>query len=159
MAGFKSIKGNFHLSPVGQFKRLFFSTDEVIAAVSKGTRKALARAAGFIRQVARRSMRPAPYGTHAPPGHPPYTHQGNVRRFLYFGWLKESKTVVIGPVKLARSTDAPHTLEWSGETKVPRFWKSKRRVVKVEARPYMAPALQKSLPRIPEFWRKSVEGK
>ena len=101
-----------------RIKDLFFDRQKVIRAVDQATRKALAKAGAFIRQRAKTSIRKRQGPARA--GDPPHSHVGLLKKFLFFGYDPASKSVVIGPARLARSTDAPHTLEFGGAAGRPR---------------------------------------
>jgi len=73
--------------------------------------------------------------------------------------------VVVGPLRLNKPGEAPSLLEFGGRTTIERKRTRKdgrrvveRRRVRIEARPYMGPALRKELPSIPKAWASSVRG-
>lgn len=101
----------------------------------------------------------------APPGTPPHAHEGSLRRLILFGYDRASDSVVVGPVRLNKPGAAPSVLEFGGRTTIKqrRTRANDRRVVtkrriRIEARPYMGPALKKELPNIPKAWSSSVRG-
>ena len=59
------------------------------------------------------------------------------------------------------SSNAPKILEFGGTTVATRRIKGRRvrRRARIEARPYMGPALKKELPKLPRLWRNSVRGR
>ena len=142
-------------------KALFFDRPKIQRAVSAARRRALSRAGAFIRQTARTSMRRR-RGS-APPGSPPHVHEGSLRRLLFFAYDPQADSVVVGPVGFRKST-APSVLEFGGRAVLTRRGRrGGRRVVesrrvRIEARPYMGPALRKELPNIPKAWASSVRG-
>lgn len=79
-----------------RIKEMFFDRKAVIDAVDKAKRAALSRGAAFIRTAARSSIRKRKKPS--PPGSPPSSHTGLLRRIL-FGWDPSTKTVVVGPMK------------------------------------------------------------
>jgi len=101
----------------------------------------------------------------APPGKPPHAHEGSLRRLILFGYDRASDSVVVGPAMLNKPGAAPSVLEFGGKTTIKqrrrragrRHVVTKRRV-RIEARPYMGPALRKELPNIPKAWANSVRG-
>lgn len=137
-------------------KHLFFDTPAVQRAVGKAKRAALSRAGAFIRTTARRSLRRRKGA--APPGSPPHSHVGLLKRFLFFAYEPASDTVVIGPARLNKPGEAPHVLEHGGKTLVQRRRRGKvvRRRVTIEARPFMGPALEKERPQLPKRWANRV---
>jgi len=143
--------------------RLFFDRPKVRRGVDRAKRRALSRAGAFIRQRARTSIRKRKGA--APPGKPPRSHEGSLRRLILFGFDRASDSVVVGPVKLNKPGEAPSVLELGGRTTVTRrrTRKDGKRVieskrVRIAARPYMGPALKKELPNIPKAWANSVRG-
>lgn len=148
-------------------KDLFFDRPKVQRAVDRARRRALSKAGAFIRQRARTSMRRRRGSSE--PGSPPHAHEGSLRRLLFFAYDPSADSVVVGPVGFRRS-DAPNTLEFGGAATVTRRRTRPRsggkRVVeslpggrvRIEARPYMGPALRKELPNLPKSWASSVRG-
>ncbi|MCL4198366.1 MAG: hypothetical protein KJZ69_12840, partial [Phycisphaerales bacterium] len=87
----------------------------------------------------------------------PHSHVGLLRRFILFGYDRQSDSVVVGPVGFKAST-APAVLERGGTTTVTRRRSGKRteRRVRIAARPYMNPALEKERPKLPLLWRNLI---
>ena len=137
-------------------KTLFFDSPAVIAAVDEATRKVLNRIGGMIRLTARRSIKKAPSRTAvSKPGKPPFSHTGLLRNYIYYSFDPLSRSVLVGPVALrAKGKDVPHTLEYSGRTKIKTKHGSKN--VHIAARPFMAPALKISQPKMAALWKNSV---
>ena len=123
-------------------KHLFFDSPKVIATVDKTTRRVLSRFGAFVRTVAKRSIRKRK--SHSPPGQPPSSHIGLLKKFIWFGYEPHKHSVVIGPARLSGKNrgEAPSLLEY-GE--------------KFPARPYMGPAYEKSRPKLSEFWKNSIK--
>ncbi|MBQ3332868.1 MAG: hypothetical protein IJG83_05550 [Thermoguttaceae bacterium] len=126
-------------------KLTFFDRDRVRAALDKRTWKFLSRFGAYTRSDAKQSMRRSTHA--APPYHPPAVHEGSLKKFLYFGFDKTNRSVVIGPVKLSRrgsngerrilegpSYDAlggevPNVLEYGGNRQViPNPRRKKRKI-------------------------------
>ena len=65
---------------------------------------------------------------------------------------------MVGPARLGKSTGAPETLEFGGTTVIERQRSGRREksTVRIAARPYMAPALQREASKLPEQLRNSV---
>lgn len=141
-----------------RIKDLFFDRQVVLRAVGKAKREVLSKAGAFIRQTARTSIRRRK-GT-SRPGRPPYSHTGLLRRWILFGYDRRSDSVVVGPVGFKRSK-APNVLEFGGVTNRPRWWRRKRKLsrkLRVRARPFMGPALEKERDKLPAMWAGSVRG-
>jgi len=141
-----------------RIKSLFFDRQKVVRAVDKAKRAVLSKAGAFIRTAARTSIRKRKGS--APPGSPPHSHVGLLRRFILFGYDRTSDSVVVGPVKLNKPTEAPRVLEHGGTTTVTKFSRGRRRKrrVRIKARPFMGRALEKERPKLPKLWAGSVRG-
>jgi hypothetical protein len=161
-----------------RIKHLFFDRQTVVNAVDKAKRQALSRAGAFIRTAAKSSIRSRKGA--APPGQPPHSHTGLLKRFIFFGYDPSTESVVVGPAKLNRPTGAPHILEFgggvvakkpllvpvgnTGRDRKGRFTARRLRRIpagtrlKYEPRPFMGPALEKERPNLPKTWANSVRG-
>ncbi len=140
-----------------RIKQMFFDRPKVKRAVDAARRRVLSKAGAFVRQTARTSIRKRKGSSK--PGNPPHSHVGLLRRFILFGYDRQSDSVVVGPVGF-RDSSAPRVLERGGTTTVTRRRRGKQteRRVRIAARPYMKPALEKEQPKLPELWRNSVKG-
>jgi len=136
-----------------RIKSMFFDRQKVIRATDKASRAALSKAGAFIRQSARTSIRPRK-GV-SPPGSPPYSHTGNLRRRILFGYDASSKSVVVGPLRFKQG-EAPPLLEFGGRAK--RITRKGKKVTAVyRPRPFMGPALEREAPKLPPMWSNSVK--
>jgi len=136
---------------------MFFDRSKVIRVADAANRKNLSKAGAFIRTTARHSIRSRKGAS--PPGSPPSSHTGLLKRFIFFGYDAARKTVVIGPMRLNQKVgDAPAALEHGGTSVVVEGTRRRRRKrrVRVAARPYMRPALAKEAPKFPKLWANSV---
>lgn len=132
----------------------FFDRKSVIRAADRATRKVLSRFGAFVRRAARSSIRRRKRVSR--PGQPPTSWTGLLRRFLFFSYEPRKRSVVIGPARLNKGDgEAPRLLEHGG-TVARRGRGGKRRVLRYRARPYMGPAFEKELPKLPRMWRDSV---
>ncbi|MBI9017371.1 MAG: hypothetical protein JEZ07_08945 [Phycisphaerae bacterium] len=131
----------------------FFDSKKVLRAVDKATHKVLSKFGSFVRSDARRSIknRKKP----SKPGQSPTNQTGLLKGHIYFYYGPATKSVVIGPARLARSkfNNLP-TLEYGGAGKV----KTKKVIknINVKARPFMTPAFNKNKQKMPQMWRDSV---
>ena len=134
-------------------KTLFFDSPAVLAAVDNATRKVLNRIGGMIRLTARRSIKKAPsHKSVSKPGKPPLSHTGLLRNYIYYSFDPHSRSVVVGPAALnAKGKNVPHTLEYSGSTRI------KGKNVHIAARPFMGPALTVNQPRMAVLWKNSIK--
>ena len=167
---------------IRQAQGLFFDRQAVTRAVSRSERKVLSRFGAYVRTSARSSIRPARRKNlseltpeeqrryrmrvriarqlgrprpklplaHSRPGEPPRSITGLLRRFLYFAFDPSRRSVVIGPARISSGSGAPETLEHGG------FTKRGSRRVRIDARPYMGPALEREQVQLPALWRNSV---
>jgi hypothetical protein len=138
-----------------EFKQLFFDRKRILTKVDAATRRALSKFGAFVRRSARGGIRKRQEP--APPGSPPSSHSGLLRKFIFFGYDTERKSVVIGPARLGGKGrgGAPSLLEYGGETMIKRQGKARR--VHYQARPYMGPAFEKEQPKLPALWRNSTK--
>jgi hypothetical protein len=131
-------------------KQLFFDSPKVLGAVDKGTRKVLSRFGAFVRRTTRGSIRKRKKTS--APGQPPTSHTGFLKRFIFFSFDPNRKSVVIGPMRLnQKTTDAPHTLEYGGSTTLDK------KKVNIRPRPYMGPAFEKEKPKLPQMWKNAIK--
>ena len=136
-----------------QTKALFFDRQRVLNATSRAERRVLSRFGAFVRQRSRTSIRPRK-GT-SPPGSPPFSHSGLLRRNIFFAFDPSARSVVIGPIRLnAKAGLAPHLLEHGGSTTVRRGGRLRPAVYR--PRPYMRPALEAEQPKLPTLWKNSI---
>ncbi len=172
----------FTLEPA---KSNFFDRKKIIDEIGAARAKVTAQQGNFVMKAARRLIRPPPSERvrkkilsgketnakddrdflikHASAGNPPYSQTGLLRKFILYAWDSASLTTLIGPVLLTGQNmgTAPATLEYGGPATVPiysqregrRIWKD----VNLRPRPYMAPALNASLPRLAEIWRDKIK--
>ncbi|MBK8915048.1 MAG: hypothetical protein IPM64_10700 [Phycisphaerales bacterium] len=138
-------------------KDLFFDRRTVVRAVDKAKRAVLSKAGAFIRTTAKHSIRTRKGS--APPGKPPHSHEGSLRRLIFFGYDRGSDSVVVGPVGFRTST-APNVLEFGSQATLVRRRRGRlvRQRARYEPRPFMGPALQKEAPKLPKLWAGSVRG-
>lgn len=130
-----------------QVKAAFFDKAAVTDKIDPAARKAMSKFGAFVRQRARSSIRPRKQS--APPGSPPSSHEGSLRRLILFAYDASTKSVVIGPVPF-RKGEAPRLLEHGG-TAIRRGKPARYR-----GHPFMAPAAKAELPKFPDLLRGMV---
>lgn len=137
-----------------EIKRMFFDRQAVISKVDAATRRVLSKFGAFVRRSAKSSIRKRKKA--APPGQPPSSHTGLLKKFIFFGYDAARQSVVIGPTRLNQKGrgEAPPLLEYGGKATLVRRGKKKR--VTYQARPYMGPAFEKEKPQLPAMWRGSI---
>lgn len=91
------------------------------------------------------------------PGEPPRSVVGTLKKFLFFAYDAQKKSVVIGPAKVNAKGDAPAPLEFGGASTISTA--KGRRTATIKKRPYMAPALAKNESKIQEMYRDSIKVK
>ena len=135
-------------------KKMFFTSKAVLSVTDRATRRVLSKFGAYVRRTAKSSIRQRK--AISSPGSPPSSHTGLLKRFILFGYDPSKRSVVIGPLRLTRGGrgDAPRALEEGGTTQVVRRGRKKR--VKIKARPFMGPAMEKEKPKLPQMWRNSV---
>lgn len=149
---------------IAQFKvkELFFDRRKVEREIDGQKKRYYAKAGAYVMTTAKRSIRSAKGP--ASPGSPPHSHDGSLKRLIYFSYEPTTQSVVIGPT-LFRLGTAPEALEYGGTSKVIRYKggrKSRggRKVVQtmaIKARPYMLPALERAVPALPTLWANSIK--
>lgn len=132
-----------------EIKAGFFDTQAVKNAVSAANRKALSKFGAFVRRRAQTSIRKSKKS--AQPGEPPKSHEGSLRRLIFFSLDLNRLSVIIGPVKF-RKGDAPRLLEKGGTTTRPTKTKGMR-TLRYRGNPFMAPAAKAELPNFGELLR------
>ena len=134
-------------------RQLFFDRSAVKSKTDPATRRVLSKFGAFVRRGARSSIRKRKRISQ--PGMPPSSHTGLLRNFIWFGYEPQRNSVVIGPVRLnGNDGKAPSLLEYGGTTL--RRKKGDVESVTVRPRPYMGPAFDRELPKLPGMWRDSV---
>jgi hypothetical protein len=133
-------------------KGSFFDREKVKRSVDAGTRKVLSKFGAFVRQRAKTSIRKRK-GT-SPPGSPPYSHVGLLRKFILFAYDADRQSVVIGPTLIREGSQAPRLLEHGGEATLET--KRGRRRARYRPRPFMRPAFEAEKPQLPALWRNSI---
>ena len=139
-------------------KQMFFDKAPVLRAADKATRRVLSRFGAYVRTTARHSIRKRKAASR--PGRPPSSHTGLLRRFIYFGYDRGRKSVVIGPQRLNQKVgDAPAALEHGGVSTIVEGLRHRRRKrrVRIIARPFMGPAFEKEKPKLPSMWANSIK--
>ena len=134
-------------------KQMFFDRKAVTGAVDKATRKVFSRFGAFVRRGAKSSIRKRK--RISSPGEPPSSHTGLLKRFIFFGYDRQRRSVVIGPQRLNQKVgEAPKALEYGGTSTIVEGLRNRRkkRRVRIQARPYMGPAFQKEQPKLPAMW-------
>lgn len=131
----------------------FFDREKVKRSADAGTRRVLSKFGAFVRQRARTSIRKRK-GT-SPPGRPPNSHVGLLRKFILFAYDPQRRSVVIGPTLTKEDSQAPRLLEHGGDAVLEEEGGKTRRV-RYRPRPFMGPAFAEEQKKLPALWRGSV---
>lgn len=150
----------------------FFDSKAVMNAAEKARHGVLAQQGAFVRTTAKRLIRRRKGVSQ--PGQPPFSHEGTLRKMLFFARENQGASVIVGPAKTNKiyfdrhrrpvTGTVPQILEEGGSItmlEVQRsdgVWgradlRSRRRLagrptryktVQIKARPYMSTALAKA---------------
>lgn len=126
---------------VKSIQKTFFDRKAVTDAIDRATKAALSKFGAFVRQRAKTSIRKRK--AISAPGSPPSSHEGSLKRLIYFGYDAVRQSVVIGPVPKTGGAEAPALLEYGGTGKRGTY----------AARPFMRPAFAAELHNAPEKFR------
>lgn len=143
-------------------KVAFFDRQAVLSVIGKAKTKNLSKAGSYVRRSARSSLRRR--RASSLPGEPPSVHTKHpvaTLKNIWFVFDRQSRSVIVGPVKLRTSSltssnraTVPELMEKGGTAVVV---KSKvRRRARYEPRPFMGPALKRELPKFEGLWAKSI---
>ena len=144
---------------IAHFKQDFRETAAALAKFKAAARQALYRQGGFIRTTAKNSMKSGSPNNPSRPGEPPHSITGLLKKFLFFSWDSMQQSVVIGPAAFKADPTTPRLLEEGGQESA-RVCVGRHRVrkqVTIAPRPYMAPALQASQKKLPDYWANSIK--
>lgn len=126
----------------------FFDKAGVIDAVDAGTRSAFSKYGAYVRTRAKSSIRKRK--TSAPPGSPPSSHAGDLKRLIFFAYDANTKSVVVGPVAF-RKGEAPRLLEHGGTAT------RRGKPAHYRGNPTMLPAAKAEMPKFPDLIRGMVK--
>lgn len=124
--------------------RVETGADRLAGAVKYASKQALRRAGAYVRAVAVNSVRKAKDA--APPGSPPHTRRGLLKRAVRFDSSGDGMTVAVGPVRSA-----------VGLSMTAHEFGGLYRGRKYPQRRLMGPALGRSVPELAKLWRDSVK--
>lgn len=120
-----------------------FDADGLVARIARAGRDALRRAGAYVRRVAQRKVATSPKAS--PPGSPPHSRRGLLRRAVLFG-PDGDRRVLVGPgFDFVGTSASAH--EFGGKYRRERYPK----------RPLMGPALRESAPHLAKLWQDAVK--
>lgn len=121
-----------------------FNIGLISRKVREANRKALGYAAGYVRKVARSSIKSRK--RISLPGFPPSSHTHELREFILYDVSDLGDYAIIGARRLSKPGLAPKALEHGGMDPLGHFY---------QPRPFMEPALEETKRRLPDFWKNS----
>ena len=143
--------------------KYFFDRSEVLKAKSRGVCKALSHFGGYVRKVARNSIKKRKGISTA--GAPPHSHAGHLKDFIFYSYDRLRENVVIGPQRLRGKSEVsgktvPELLEEGGTwvRKVKRKKDGKKVTIKrhLRERPFMSPANLAGQKKLPDYLKDSI---
>jgi hypothetical protein len=140
-------------------KANFFDPDKVIKAVDKAMYRKLSRFGAFVRTRSRSSIRKRKAVSE--PGTPPTNRTGLLKKFIYFAYDEQTKTVIIGPAAFREGASVPELLEYGGRGTVSKYIRRRGQDLVQgiwKPRPYMRPAYDEELPAFLATLKDSVKG-
>ena len=141
------------MTVVGAKVRVESDFSKVKRAAEKGNFQSLGRAGAYIRGVAQKSIKIS--RDYAQPGHPPHSRRGKLKEAIFFATERNPPNTVIGPV-VSRLGTLGKIHEKGGRYKIRKTTKRGPMYGNYPKRPFMAPALEISRPRLPSMWAGSV---
>lgn len=139
---------------INQAKSMFMDRKAVQSAADRATLRVFSRFGAYVRTRSRQSIRKRKRSSRA--GEPPSSHTGILKRFIFFVYDRQKRSVIIGPARLAgKIGSSPEALEYGGKSQAVRL--GKRRSIFIDERPYMHPAFEAEKPKLPSMWRDSIK--
>jgi hypothetical protein len=165
-------------------KELFFDRQKIIDKTTRATRKILSKFGAFVRTRSKSSIKKAKKSSVV--GSPPKGKVGKLKKSILFSFDPSTESVVIGPINLDTqyinnngkpvSGNAASVLESGGKIQVMEglikdYWKRiniraknqqqyseiRVRTVSIGPRPFMGPAFQSELVKMPSMWKNSIK--
>jgi len=155
----------------GQAKAGFFDREAVKRSIDRAERRQLGSFGAFVRKVAKSSIKSPGkkrqkdatqalsqgflISTGSKPGEPPKNQTGLLKKFIFFAYDRDSRSVVIGPTKLNKRGSVPELLE-KGGTQVIKTGQGTA-LARYAPRPYMQPAFDIGLDQVERLWKDSIK--
>ena len=121
-----------------------FDEDGLVARVAKASLAVLRRMGAYVRRAAQHKVRSSEKPS--PPGTPPHSKTGVLKRGILFGVEKRRQSVVIGPSE-----------RFVGESMSAHEFGGRYRKERYPKRPLMGPTLKESAPRLSRLWEDAVK--
>jgi hypothetical protein len=148
-------------------KKNFFS--RTMSATRRAERRNSESAGRYLRRVAMNSMRTVKSASQkkrkkqlvSRPGQPPFARTRFLKNRIFYAWDPAVRKTVVGPAKIGGrvSPNIPEVLEGGGVSRAIVIIDGKRvpSTVRIEARPFMGPALKKTIPQLRGIWKNSIK--
>lgn len=151
------------------FVRWFIDQDKIKRTFERSEERAFKSTGAYIRTIGANSIKVGKKPS--APGLPPKTRRKFLKKNIYFAYDRKTRSVVIGPVTYPvinrlQEFGGSHAFEkWfnpaakavftlGGQPKRGGPWKFGGRVnLTFPARPFMNPAFEKSIAKLPSFWK------
>jgi phage gpG-like protein len=136
--------------------RMFIDKRAILTPKEQAQKRVLSKQGAFLRGAARRLIRKRRGA--ARPGQPPHTHTGALKHAILFEVGTDS--VVIGPAASSiGELGALH--EFGGSVAIKAYRQKNGRAIRAHTRkypprPFMWPAYDEVLPRLPAFWEQVI---
>ena len=121
-----------------------FDEDGLVARVAKASLAVLRRMGAYVRRAAQHKVRSSEKPS--PPGTPPHSKTGALKRGILFGVEKRRPSVAIGPSE-----------RFVGESMSAHEFGGRYRKERYPKRPLMGPTLKESAPRLSRLWEDAVK--
>ena len=121
-----------------------FDEDGLVARVAKASLAVLRRMGAYVRRAAQHKVRSSEKPS--PPGTPPHSKTGALKRGILFGVEKRRQSVAIGPSE-----------RFVGESMSAHEFGGRYRKERYPKRPLMGPTLKESAPRLSRLWEDAVK--
>ena len=134
-----------------EVKKAFFDQKKILNESDRLLYRGLSKLGAFTRRTAQFSMKSKKGAS--PSGIPPYSHgDKKLKKFLFFSYDSKNKELVVGPVRLARTSGlhVPKTEEFGGVVSIAT--RVRHIIKKYPARPYIKPAGEENLKKLPQLF-------
>lgn len=129
-------------------KQLFFDRPKMTKLMDRLTFRTLGRFGSYTRRSIRNDLKKKKGPSR--PGRPPHSHVGLLKKLTFFFVDPKRRDVSIGPTGFGTNPAVPGLLERGGMF-VLKGKDGKRRRARIEARPFVNPAGERSVRQMPRF--------
>ena len=144
---------------IEEFKKTFFDRDRVLSSMDRALQKNMSKFGAYVRTRSKSSIRRKKKASK--PGMPPRNVTGKLKNYIFFGYDRQKKEVIIGPAGFQdKPLMAPELLEKGGTVVRPRSKNSKKKgmvVYNYGGNPYMQPAFDVERPKFIGMMKDSMK--